>query len=89
MSYVIAQESYREEELQFLVDRNRIKDRWWSHELRDAMIFQCKADADQRAKTLRLGIVSVMDLKEAHRYMDETQAIRDHEDVMLGCEDSF
>lgn len=61
-------------DLLFYVDRNKTKKYWWSYDLKYAMIFTSKLEAEKVMNRLKYGKFEVITLKEAKEkraYKDE------------------
>jgi DNA-nicking Smr family endonuclease len=71
LGYVITKESNKDKTLSktlFLVDRNRIRDKWWSLKLSDALSFQSEEGALKVASKLRFGKIDVQARINFHKH---------------------
>lgn len=61
-------------DLLFYVDRNKTKKYWWSYDLKYAMVFNSKTEAEKVMNRLKYGTFEIITLKEAKEkraYKDE------------------
>ena len=62
--YVVTKEGRGDVTL-FLVDRSKIKDRWWSSDYLDAFRFEKESVARTQARKLKYGVLGVVSLEQA------------------------
>lgn len=73
MSYFITKEGRGGINL-FLVDRCRIRNKWWSSNKAEAIIFEEEKEAEERASKLRYGNITVVGQLEAAIMDNENDA---------------
>jgi hypothetical protein len=84
MSFVIATDSRKRDEILFMVDRRRQKASFCSNRTVDAFIFADKRAADRKAKSLKHNNPRVMPLAHAQRIVNSKELDRIHQ-VGMDC----
>ena len=69
-----------------LVDRHKVKNKWWTRDLSEAMIFRKESAARIQKSKLRHGDVRVVTLETAKKILNEVELERTHQQALDACE---
>ena len=93
MSFVIATNSRRRNEILVMVDRSKQRRSFWSNRTADAFIYADRSAAEHKAASLRYNAPRVLSLAEARRFgeSDQLESARERDRIFeagMSCVES-